>query len=103
MQWASHVSSGAPEKVLDADTVVLADQTYDADWLRRRIEATGAAPNIPAWGSSPLETLLQPVLYGPRNRIERFIPMTRHSLREAYRELHRHAQLRCSQPLATPE
>jgi hypothetical protein len=33
---------------LQPDTIVLADKAYDADWLRRRIEAAGAAPNIPA-------------------------------------------------------
>jgi len=34
---------------LRADTIVLADKAYNADWLRRRIEAAGAAPNIPTW------------------------------------------------------
>jgi transposase len=29
------------------NTIVLADKAYDADWLRRQIEAAGAAPNIP--------------------------------------------------------
>jgi hypothetical protein len=39
---------------------------YDADWLRRQIEAAGAAPNIPPNGPSSLETLLQPgALPGP--------------------------------------
>ena len=33
---------------LDPDTIVLPDKAYDADWLRRRIEAAGAVPNIPA-------------------------------------------------------
>ena len=32
---------------LRKDTIVLADKAYDADWLRRQIEAAGAAPNIP--------------------------------------------------------
>src|SRR5580698_5787500 len=32
---------------LDEGTIVLADKAYDADWLRRQIEAAGAAPNIP--------------------------------------------------------
>ena len=30
---------------LREDTIVLADKAYDADWLRRQIEAAGAAPN----------------------------------------------------------
>ena len=34
---------------LRRDTIVLADTAYDADWLRRRIEAAGAAPNSPPW------------------------------------------------------
>jgi transposase len=47
-------------------TIVLADKAYDADWLRRQIEAAGAAPNIPPNGPSSLETLLQPgALPGP--------------------------------------
>jgi transposase len=29
-------------------TILLADKAYDADWLRRSIEAAGAAPNIPS-------------------------------------------------------
>lgn len=29
------------------NTIVLADKGYDADWLRRRIEAVGTSPNIP--------------------------------------------------------
>jgi hypothetical protein len=28
-------------------TIVLAGKAYDADWLRRQVEAAGAAPNIP--------------------------------------------------------
>jgi transposase len=32
------------------DTIVLADKAYDADWLRRRIEGAGAAPNSPGAG-----------------------------------------------------
>jgi len=32
---------------LHEGTIVLADKAYDADWLRRQIEAAGAAPNIP--------------------------------------------------------
>jgi hypothetical protein len=32
---------------LRENTIVLADKAYDADWLRRQIEAAGAAPNIP--------------------------------------------------------
>ena len=34
---------------LRKDTIVLADKACDAGWLRRQIEAVGAAPNIPRW------------------------------------------------------
>jgi transposase len=33
---------------LRESTILLADKAYDADWLRRSIEAAGAAPNIPS-------------------------------------------------------
>ena len=60
---------------LHENTIVLADKAYDADWLRRQIEAAGAAPNIPPmvhrrWkpcfqpgalsGAQPHRTVLQP-------------------------------------------
>jgi transposase len=34
---------------LRENTIVLTDKAYDADWLRRQIEAAGAAFNIPPW------------------------------------------------------
>ena len=49
---------------------VLADKAYDADWLRRRIEAAGAAPNIPAMVHRRWKPCFSPVLYRARNRIE---------------------------------
>ena len=33
---------------LEPGSIMLADKGYDADWLRRTIEAKGAVPNIPA-------------------------------------------------------
>ena len=57
---------------LQPDTIVLADKAYDADWLRRRIEAVGAAPNIPAMVHRRWKPCFSPVLYRARNRIERF-------------------------------
>ena len=33
---------------LEPGSIMLADKGYDADWLRRAIEAKGAVPNIPA-------------------------------------------------------
>jgi transposase len=49
------------------DTIVLADKAYDADWLRRRIEAAGAAPNIPAMVHRRWKPCFSPVLYRARN------------------------------------
>jgi hypothetical protein len=34
---------------LHPDTIVLADKAYDADWLRRRIEAPVLRPTSPPW------------------------------------------------------
>ena len=53
-------------------TIVLADKAYDADWLRRQIEAAGAAPNIPPMVHRRWKPCFRPVLYRARNRIERF-------------------------------
>ena len=40
-------------------TILLADKAYDADWLRRSIEAAGAAPEYSVQGHPPLACLLQ--------------------------------------------
>src|SRR5215472_14831653 len=69
---------------LQPDTIVLADKAYDADWLRRQIEAAGAAPNIPPVVHRRWKPCFSPVLYRARNRIERFfnrIKYFRHSPR----------------------
>jgi hypothetical protein len=47
---------------LQPDTIVLADKAYDADWLRRRIEDAGAAPNIPAMVHRRWKPCFSPVL-----------------------------------------
>ena len=57
---------------LHQGTIVLADKAYDADWLRRQIEAAGAAPNIPPMVHRRWKPCFSPVLYRARNRIERF-------------------------------
>jgi transposase len=64
---------------------VLADKAYDADCLRRRIEATGAAPNIPAMVHRRWKPRFSPVLYRARNRIERFCNQIKHFRRLATR------------------
>lgn len=42
---------------------MLADKAYDADWLRRQIEAAGAAPNIPPMVHRRWKPCFSPVLY----------------------------------------
>ncbi len=56
---------------LPACRIVLADKGYDSDAIRRQIEASGAAPNIPPKINRRWETVLLPVLYRGRNAIER--------------------------------
>ena len=70
---------------LEEGTIVLADKAYDADWLRRQIEAAGAAPNIPAMVHRRWKPCFSPVLYRARNRIERFFNKIKHYRRLATR------------------
>lgn len=70
---------------LRENTIVLADKAYDADWLRRQIEAAGAAPNIPPMGHRRWKPCFSPVLYRARNRIERFFNRIKHFRRLATR------------------
>ena len=70
---------------LRGDTIVLADKAYDADWLRRQIEAAGAAPNIPPIIHRRWKPCFSPVLYRGRNRIERFFNRLKHFRRLATR------------------
>ena len=67
------------------NTIVLADKAYDADWLRRRIEAAGAAPNIPSMIHRRWKACFSPVLYRARNKIERFFNRIKHFRRIATR------------------
>ena len=67
------------------DAFVLADKAYDADWLRRQIEAAGAAPNIPPMAHRRWEPCFSPVLYRRRNHIERFFNRIKHFRRLATR------------------
>lgn len=70
---------------LQENTIVLADKAYDADWLRRRIEAAGAAPNIPSVAHRRRRACFSAVLYKARNRIERFFSRIKHFRRIATR------------------
>ena len=63
-------------------------KVYDANWLRRRIEAVeavGAAPNIPGMVHRRWKPCFSPVLYRARNRIERFFHRIKHFRRLATR------------------
>jgi transposase len=66
-------------------TIVLADKAYDADWLRRQIEAAGAAPNIPPMVHRRWKPCFSPALYRARNCIERFFNRIKHFRRLATR------------------
>jgi len=49
-----------------------AGRAYDADWIRSRIEAQGAAPNIPDRSNRKDHHSFSRTLYKERNRIEQF-------------------------------
>ena len=70
---------------LEDGTIFLADKAYDADWLRRKIEAAGAAPNIPSMTHRKWKACFSRVLYKKRNRIERFFNKIKHFRRIATR------------------
>lgn len=70
---------------LRAGTVLLADKAYDADWLRRSVEALGAAPNIPSKANRRWRACFSAALYRQRNRIERFFNKIKHYRRLATR------------------
>lgn len=70
---------------LRRNTIVLADKAYDADWLRRAIEETGAAPNIPSMRHRRWKACFSKTLYRERNRIERFFNKIKHFRRVATR------------------
>jgi hypothetical protein len=63
-QLLGHLHEGA---------IVLADKAYDADWVRRQIEAAGAASNIPPMAHRCWKPCLSPVLYQARKRWPAFI------------------------------
>ena len=53
---------------LDEGDVLLGDKAYDADWLRRQIEAQGAAPNIPDKSNRKEKHCFSKALYKDRNQ-----------------------------------
>ena len=70
---------------LGEDDVVLGDKAYDADWLRRQIEAQGAAPNIPDKANRKDKHCFSKTLYKERNLVERFFNKIKHFRRIATR------------------
>lgn len=56
---------------LPEGAIVLADKAYDADAIRRLIEARGAVPNIPFKANRRWRGCFSPFLYKGRNAIER--------------------------------
>lgn len=66
-------------------TIVLAGKAYDADWLRRQVEAAGAAPNIPPMPHRRRQPSFSPVLDRARHRVERFFNRIKHFRRIATR------------------
>jgi len=62
----AHLLERAP-----ACRILLGDKGYDSDAIRRQIEATGAAPNIPPKSNRLWKPCFSLVLYKGRNAIER--------------------------------
>lgn len=70
---------------LQADSFVIADKAYDADWVRELIEARQAAANIPDRSNRKARHRFSPTLYRERNRVERFFNRLKHCRRIATR------------------
>ena len=70
---------------LDHGTVLLGDKGYDADWIRAKIEAQNAAPNIPDKSNRKNRHCFSAVLYKERNKVERFFNKIKHFRRVATR------------------
>ena len=71
--------------------ILLGDKAYDADWLRRQIEAQGAAPNIPDKSNRKEKHCFSKALYKERNLVERFFNRIKHFRRVATR-FEKHAE-----------
>jgi len=70
---------------LSKGQIVLADKAYDAEWLRRQIEAQGAAPNIPNRAGKKWNCCFSKSLYKDRNLVERFFNKIKYFRRIATR------------------
>ena len=58
-------------ELMPAADILHGDNGYDSDAVRRKIEALGAAPNIPPKINRRWKNCFSPVLYRGRNAIER--------------------------------
>ena len=69
-----HDSQAVPALLegLTANSVVVADKGYDANWIRALIERCHGAPNIPVKSNRKRRFCFSRSLYRDRNRIERF-------------------------------
>lgn len=63
----------------------MADKGYDADWLVKLIEATGAEAVIPPKANRKVERSYDANLYADRNKIERLFGRMKHYRRVATR------------------
>ena len=79
------LGAGALPTSLGEDDVLLGDKAYDVDWLRRQIEAQGAAPNIPDKSNRKEKHCFSKTLYKQRNLVERFFNKIQHFRRVAPR------------------
>lgn len=70
---------------LGQGTILLADKGYDVDWIRAKIEAQDAAPNISNKANRKHRHCFSKVPYKERNKVERFFNKIKHFRRVATR------------------
>jgi transposase len=70
-QVADCVAADALLDQMSTTDLVHGDKGYDTDAVRRKIEAKGAAPNIPPRSNRVWKPCFSPHLYRHRNAIER--------------------------------
>ena len=75
---------GSPQR-LAAQTMLLADRGYDADWIRELVCQQGAWANIPPKRNRKDPICFSPYLYRARNLIERFFNKIKQCRRVATR------------------
>jgi len=85
------VGADALLTTLGEGDILLGDKAYDADWLRQKVEAQGAAPNIPDKSNRKEKHCFSKTLHKERNRVERFFNRIKHFRRIATR-FEKHAQ-----------